>query len=50
MEKFVLDNSDLEEFSKYMGFSGTDADLFYDVYYQTQPQSVVEELEWDWEG
>ena len=33
MADFLLSNSDFESFSKYLGFSGLDVDMFYETYY-----------------
>ena len=42
----ALDNSDLETFSEYFGFSGIDADLFYEIYYQLDSDSWDIEDNW----
>ncbi len=41
-----LDNSDLETFSEFLGLNGTDADLFYEVYYQLDSESWDIEDNW----
>jgi hypothetical protein len=45
MFHFVPDNQDLEDFAKWNGFEGSDADLFYETYY-----GVKEEFYDDYEA
>jgi len=48
-----FNNSDLEEFSSYLGFEGIDADVFYESYYNlVEDQEEIEDLVWseDLEG
>ena len=41
-----LDNSDLETFSGFLGLNGTDADLFYEIYYSLDTESLEIEESW----
>lgn len=41
-----LTNEDLELFSEYFGFTGIDADLFYETYYQLDSDSLEIEEYW----
>ena len=39
----VFQNSDLEEFASHLGLDGSDADLFYESYYNLNIE------DWDWD-
>jgi len=39
-------NEDIEEFSKYLGLTGSDADLFYESYYNLT-EDEDEDLMWE---
>ena len=41
-----LSNTDLETFSKYLGLTGLDVDLFYETYYQLDSDSLEIEDYW----
>ena len=45
MTAFVSDNSDFEQFAKYLGIQGSDVDLFYDTYYQLDTTEI--DMEYD---
>ena len=46
MTNFVPDNFELERFAEYLGVSGVDTDLFYEVYYQLDSAEMdIEEFE-----
>lgn len=47
MSYITLKNADIEEFSNYLGFSGTDADMFYESYYNLlEEEESLEDLIW----
>ena len=47
MSYITLKNADIEEFSNYLGFSGTDADMFYESYYNLlEEEDSLEDLIW----
>ena len=45
MTAFVSDNSDFEQFAKYLGIQGSDVVLFYDTYYQLDTTEI--DMEYD---
>ena len=45
MTNSIVDNRDLEAFSEHMGFTGIDADLFYEIYYQIVWEEETKENE-----
>ena len=47
----MSEQRDFEEFARYLGFEGSDADMFYEAYYQLDSndeeyEAVLEEV-WD---
>ena len=44
MSLFTLDNDDLEKYAEYMGITGEDYDLFYEVYYSLDNEQYEMEL------